>query len=201
MGSLRLKKGAGAIEAFAGDVATKAAVFGSPFFLRTDETSGKHNWEDTCFVKKPEDVLSHLYAIAEFSECADFLGLPWHTWAIRELLPTIPFGVCPHYGNMPICREFKFFVEDGIVKCYHPYWPLDSLEQGGAQGIDYEALCKLPDDVNLHDLAVRAGKAAPGSWSIDILETKRGWFVTDMAEARASYHWPSCGRLKEAATG
>jgi hypothetical protein len=193
------KNGTGALKVFADNVAAKAAPLGYPFFLRTDETSGKHNWERTCFVKRPEDIPAHLYAIAEFSECADFLGLPWHTWAIRELLPTIPFGVCPRYGNMPICREFRFFVEDGSVKCWHPYWPLDSLQDGGAENIDYETLCKLPDDVRLHDLVARAGTAAPGSWSIDVLETKHGWFVTDMAEAHRSYHWPSCERLKIAA--
>jgi hypothetical protein len=31
---------------------------------------------------------------------------------------------------------------------------------------------------------------------VDILETKRGWFVTDMAEAGKSWHWPGCKNEK-----
>jgi hypothetical protein len=187
-----------AIKAFAEDVANAVYAFGYPAFLRTDHTSGKHGWERTCFLQRREDAASHIAAIAEYSELAGMLGLPWDTWAVRELLPTIPVGMCTGYGNMPICREFRFFVEDGAVKCWHPYWPLDSLEEGGAEGVDYDALCKLPDDVNLHDLAIRASNAVPGAWSVDILETKRGWFITDMAEAGKSYHWPSCERLLSA---
>lgn len=30
------------------------------------------------------------------------------------------------------------------------------------------------------------------AWSVDVLETRRGWFVTDMAEAARSFHWPGC---------
>jgi hypothetical protein len=40
--------------------------------------------------------------------------------------------------------------------------------------------------------AKAAGCAVGGAWSVDILETKRGWFVTDMAEAEKSFHWPEC---------
>jgi hypothetical protein len=40
--------------------------------------------------------------------------------------------------------------------------------------------------------AKAAGCAVGGAWSVDILETKRGWFVTDMAEASKSFHWPEC---------
>ncbi len=31
-----------------------------------------------------------------------------------------------------------------------------------------------------------------GAWSVDVLATRRGWVVTDMAEAGISYHWPEC---------
>lgn len=184
-----------AIKLFAKEIADKAVSLGFPLFLRTNETSGKHNWKHTCFVEKPEDVLSRVYGIAEFSEIADFMGMPWHTWVLREMLPTIPFGICPRYGDMPICREFRFFVEDGEIKCSHPYWPLESLIDGGAENIDYKELRTMPDEALLNDLAVKVGKAIPGAWSVDLLETKRGWFVTDMAEAHKSYHWPECEKL------
>ena len=34
-----------------------------------------------------------------------------------------------------------------------------------------------------------------GHWSVDILETERGWYVTDMALAPRSWHWPHCKAL------
>lgn len=182
------------ISAFVAQVATAADQVGYPFFLRTDHTSGKHGWDRNCFVPDREAIAAHVFGIAEFSEiCGMFGELPWHTWAVREMLPTIPFGACPSYDNMPICREFRFFVKDGEVQCHHPYWPKDSLVQGGAPAdLDYDELCRMPEPDGLIDLAERAGRAVPGHWSIDILETKRGWMVTDMAEARRSYHWEGC---------
>jgi len=39
----------------------------------------------------------------------------------------------------------------------------------------------------LHELASQAGKACGGQWSVDLLETDRGWYITDMAEAVKSY--------------
>jgi hypothetical protein len=98
---------------FAAELTTAGAEMGMPFFLRTDHTSAKHGWEDTCFVKSIETTMSHVYNIVEFSEMASIIGLPFDTWAVREFLPTIPVGVCPRYGNMPVCREFRYFVEDG----------------------------------------------------------------------------------------
>jgi hypothetical protein len=45
----------------------------------------------------------------------------------------------------------------------------------------------------LTDLANAAGQAVGGAWSVDVLETRRGWYVTDMAEAASSCHeWPDC---------
>lgn len=50
--------------------------------------------------------------------------------------------------------------------------------------------------LQLYELASRAGKAVGGAWSVDILETTRGypnrWYVTDMAVAEDSWHWPEC---------
>ena len=44
----------------------------------------------------------------------------------------------------------------------------------------------------LRNLASAAGKAVGGEWSVDILETRRGWYITDMAEAYKSWHWKDC---------
>lgn len=180
------------ISAFIWQLSAVATDMGFPIFLRTDHTSGKHEWNKTCYVTKAEDIAEHITNIAYFSECSAMFGeLPWDTWALREYLPIKPFGVCPAYHGMPICREFRFFVEDANIICRHPYWPAMAIERGGARGIDYQALCAIPDET-VHALAARAGEAVGGAWSVDILETERGWFITDMAEAYKSWHWPEC---------
>lgn len=173
-----------------------ATEVGFPCFLRTDHTSGKHSWDKTCFVQSAADIRQHIFAIAEFSEICDFMGLPWSMWAVREFLQTIPHGICPRYGNMPVCREFRFFVDEGKVRCAHPYWPRHALDQGGWIGTneDFDLLCARPHE--LTELAEQAGKAVGCSWSIDILETRRGWYVTDMAEAHKSFHWEGCTQTK-----
>lgn len=185
--------GTGAVKPFFDMLAAAAGEFGFPCFLRTDHTSAKHSWKRSCFLPSADDIPGHVSEIIEFSECCDLIGLPWDTWVVRELLPTMPDGVCPGYGDMPICREFRFFVEDGTVRCHHPYWPREALEHGGAPAdLDYDALCRMKDDAALTALASAAGAAVGGAWSVDILETRRGWFITDMAEARRSFHWEGC---------
>jgi hypothetical protein len=178
-------------DSFFQELRNAATGIGFPCFLRTGMTSGKHEWKNTCYVESASDVPQHVFNIVEFSECADIFGMDWSVWAVRELLPTIPHGVCPRYGNMPVCREFRFFVEDGQIHCFHPYWPLEALKDGGWSG-DYEAMCAVPDEVELRRLAERVSWVVPGAWSVDILETERGWYVTDMAEAYKSFHWEGC---------
>ena len=191
------KDGSGALKLFADQLASIGEELGYPLFLRTDFTSCKHDWNKTCYVSKREDVLAHIYNIAEKSELMDMMGgLKWDTWVLRELLPTTHKAVCPRYGDMPVCREFRLFVEGGEVKCFHPYWPEESLKQGGVK-TDYELIAEMglqgPDELaHLTALAVKVSNAVPGAWSVDILETQRGWFVTDMAEAHKSFHWENC---------
>jgi len=186
-----------AAKPFLADLKTMADEIGYPAFLRTDYTSGKHNWENCCYLASPERLTQCVIGIVEFSEIADMMGLPWDTWVVREFLPTKPLGRCLRYGNMPICREFRFFVDDGHVRCWHPYWPEFSLEQGGAifENADYDAVScvDIDEECGLIALAEKAGRVVGGAWSIDILDTKRGWYVTDMAEAANSWHgWPDC---------
>jgi hypothetical protein len=195
------KEGPGAVRDFGEQIAVIGDEMGWPVFLRTDHTSAKHHWNEACFVAKREDVLSHIFQIAEFSELCSFMGLPWKNWAVREFLPTKPLAIAPRYSDMPVCREFRFFVTDGEVQCWHPYWPLDSLEQGGVVNAEaiYAEMCRCENEAALIALAEAAGRAVPGSWSIDILDTARGWFVTDMAEAEKSFHWSGCAFEKRTA--
>ena len=179
---------------FLQELGAAAAEIGYPVFLRTGMTSGKHSWSRTCYLAYPERLLSHVASLIEFSECVSFVGLPCSWWAVRELLPTMPLAACPNYDGMPVCREFRCFVLDGAVRCLHPYWPTEALERGGVANAAQvaERLSECFDEEEVRALAARAGAAVGGAWSVDVLETERGWFVTDMAEAEKSWHWPGC---------
>ena len=186
-------------EPFFAKIAEAANEIGYPCFLRTDHTSNKHSWKRSCYLTAEQDIPPHVCEIAEFSECCDMMGIPWDTWAVRELLPTIPYGYCSRYGDFPVCKEFRFFVNEGDVQCWHPYWPISALQDGkwevdADESTAYADLCSVDYDTLLHlkNLASRAGVACGGSWSVDLLETERGWFLTDMAEAHKSYHWEGC---------
>jgi len=180
-------------------VRAAADEIGYPCFLRTDHTSGKHSWDKACYLESPDNLMSHMQTIINFWECVNMFGSPCDVWVVREFLPTMPVGVCRDFDNMPICKEFRFFVDGQVVKCYHPYWPLDALEQGNPQyygGFDYEEFCQTSDIEKITELASAAGAAVGGEWSVDILETSRGWFITDMAEAYKSFHWEGCPMIK-----
>lgn len=208
-----------------------------PWFLRTGQGSGKHQWRDTAFVRYRGELHGHIAALVEWSCLVDFLGLPFDVWAVREMLPTRPIAVLPAYRDFPLVREVRAFVKDGKVVCVHPYWPAGAVREGFgmrerhddesdgplvdlvnppagpkvwkpgrfAVPVDLDKIiaegCRLPTYLSggWPELleAVAAAFAGDGAWSVDVLETDRGWYVTDMAEAYRSFHWAGCEKAKE----
>ena len=174
---------------------------GYPVFLRTGQGAGKHQWRETCHVPEAGAIPGHVARLIEWSETVDFLGLPYRFWAVRELLPVAPVAILPRYGSMPLVKEVRCFVEGGRVKCHHPYWPPRAI----AEGLEDVQLFRLSEiltgmkltesewEAALHLAAQAAGVlAGSGSWSVDLLATRQGWYVTDVAEAARSFHWPGC---------
>ena len=163
---------------------------GVPCFLRTGHGSGKHDWKRTCYLTDLGRLKWHVSRLVEWSVMVE-TRLPTNVWAVRELLPTNPIGVCERYGDMPVCREFRCFVDGGDVRCIHGYWPLEALEEGGFVAKFPERWYErfnTPTDAEraeLTELAGRAGAALDGKWSVDLLETDRGWYVIDCAEAES----------------
>ena len=169
---------------------------GVPFFLRTDFTSNKHNWEKSCHVSDLERIGHYVYDLAEFSEMADmFGGMPPDTFVVRELLPTNAVFTA-FWGKMPIAREFRFFVRDGYVEHWQPYWPPESIEGHDPSVAGWrdvlDEMSQLSNDAfqRLVEMTLRVSAAVPGFWSVDWLQTTdRGWVLTDMAEGEKSYRW------------
>jgi hypothetical protein len=183
---------------FIGDIASGISeIGGAPCFLRSGQTSGKHEWARTCYLPDadPETISQHVVAIVEFGELVSFIGLPTDIWVVRKLIPTTPLFTA--FRGMPIVREFRVFVEDGKIACFHPYWPSKSVD-GHTDDQNWraklrEASCLAGDYETIFDLAERAGAALPGAWSIDVLQGSDGaWWVTDCADAGSSFHWPGC---------
>ncbi len=193
-------------------LAAGSVEMGLPCFLRTGQTSGKHQWDRTCLVRDVDLLPHHVGELVEFSAMADFMGLPCNVWVVRELLPTKIICALPAYRGMPLTREFRCFVRGGEIVCIHIYWPAGSIEQGfphTSRGFDEEGDRDVDpvvlqaciekahstegiDEVRLLAARVATAFADDGAWSVDILDTARGWFVTDMAVAADSFHWEGC---------
>jgi hypothetical protein len=175
-------------------IAAAGDEIGWPLFLRTGLTSAKHRWKRSCYVENRDVLLSHVIEIVEFSACADFLGLDTSEWCVRELLPTIPYFHA--FDGFPVVEEYRVFWIDGEVRCIHPYWPRESIRSPSAE--DWRDLLEGAstlldlDRAEILELAQRVGAVTVGDWSIDFLCTDRGWYVTDMAVASQSFHWPGC---------
>lgn len=199
----------------ASSIRDAADPLGYPAFLRTGQGSGKHSWKDCCFLASPEAVPSHIASLIEWSECVDFLGLCYRIWAVREMLPVEPVAVLPRYGNMPLVKEVRCFIAGGAIVCQHPYWPPGSIAdgfgmrslspRGGVREGSLEDAARLAaaihgsepatdDEPRWRPIAEQVARAFAddGAWSVDLLATNRGWFVTDMAEAKRSFHWEGC---------
>ncbi len=188
-----------------------------PWFLRTGQGSGKHNWKECCDLRDLDAVENNILSLVQWSEVIDFMGLPWRYWAVRERLPVKPIAVLPGYDDMPLVREMRCFVEGGKILCHHPYWPRNAIRDGlspAGRGLLFEYndvaseieadrlyAASLMDNEAEWDALSLAKKVAnafadDGCWSVDVLETEAGFYVTDMAIGERSFHWPECEKNK-----
>lgn len=177
----------------------KAAIaeIGLPCFLRTGMTSNKHDWKDSCFIESDDNkyLTKHIASIVETSFMANIAGmaLDYSLWAVREMIPTTP--IITSFRDMPIVKERRLFISDGVVLCNHPYWVKEAFESRG--GISKENMDKLEaleeKDKEIEKMAQYVGRFLKGYWSVDFLQDKDGgWWLTDMAVGSRSYHHPDC---------
>lgn len=178
-----------------------------PVFLRTGQGSGKHDWRHTAYLDLSKDTLaSHVGALVGWSEIVDMLGLPTDVWCVRELLPVEPIVTLEKYGGMPLVREMRFFVSGGHARCWHSYWPSGAIERGfvgtreelawAVQESRRVSPAEMAEATSLVKRVARAF-ADDGAWSVDVLATRRGFQITDMALAAESYHAPECPHFRE----
>lgn len=171
----------------------EAEKIGYPLFLRTDETSNKFEWGNSCYVESKEKLYGNLLSILEMIEMS--FGIGFRGVALREFL-NLETSFTSHRG-MPVAKEFRLFVRNGKLECLHPYWPKVSIVKPSVANWQ-EEIDKLrilsPDDLNaiLKELA-KFNDELPEWWSIDFCKTVNGeWYLTDMAIGEQSYHWATC---------
>ena len=164
---------------------------GYPVFLRTGHTSGKHEWRRTCYLTGSVDIPGHIFNLVEVSELVDMFGLPTEVWAVRELLKTTP--AFHAFEGMPITKERRYFVIDGTVVGFHPYWPPEAITNPSTSDwrwrLDRIQHQPQAETNYLTLMSERVGELVPGAWSIDWLWAQGQWYLTDMAWAERSYVW------------
>lgn len=164
---------------------------GTPCFLRTSHGSGKHDWSRTCYVTDVARIELHVWNLVEWSHLVDLGGLPYDTWAVREMIETDPLFHA--FWGMPITREFRVFATEQAVETVLPYWPPAAIRRPDTD--DWEARLHEASTIThaeqtlLEGLAKAAVAAVGGGyWSIDFLEDREGfWFLTDMADGERSH--------------
>lgn len=178
-----------------------ADKFGYPVFVRSDLSSGKHSWKSTCFVQYPDNIESNVINLCGEHELWTLLGLNYKAIAVREFLE-LDAAFTAFSGDMPINREFRYFIRDGKIVCRHFYWPEEAFNSHPARmagTADWkERLLVLsqigPEESQLLDsYALRVGEVMPEFWSVDFAKGKNGvWYLIDMAVGENSYHWTGC---------
>jgi hypothetical protein len=179
-----------------------ATHIGYPVFLRTDLCSGKHDWNQSCYVDNPSKMAHNFDKVVESNVRWQMLGINPQAAVVREFLD-LETAFTAFIGDMPINKERRYFVENGRVLCGHPYWPESAFNNHPARmanGFDWERkLARLNErdssESILEDYAVAVSKSLEGFWSVDFAKGREGsWYLLDMALGKNSYHWPDCER-------
>lgn len=170
------------------DVAAQKVWY--PCFIRTWHSSNKHDWKDSCYLEKKEDIIRLLCNLTEHSYMADmFKAWPVNTIVVRKLIQTKPFF--RYFRDMPITREVRMFLKDWKIESIHPYWPkeafdwenkelLDQLKElNNISQWDREFLKKIWTFIAVH---------FDWYWSCDFLQrVDWEWICIDMAVWENSY--------------
>jgi hypothetical protein len=181
---------------------------GYPCFFRMGDGSGKHSWKDCCWISSPADIPGHLYQTVEDQACKD---LDTDIVVIREGIRTRPLFHA-FWGEMPITREFRFFVEieekteieDGPpgpfgeqrkilslptyepkITHIQPYWPAEAID---GHRPDRENWAQLLQGVSTLSAAEHETLTALVLAAMSQFHGTEGWSV-DVLQDRAGEWW------------
>jgi len=175
-----------------GKILSCADKLGYPLFIRTDQSSAKHSYVDTCKVEKRDQLSANIYRLIEENIMCD---LNIQTLYFRSFIE-LNSGFTA-FNKLPIAPERRYFVKDGEVLCHHPYWPEEAIQNASREiwipklnAINFEYRDEI---IILTTFSETISKAVPGCWSVDFAKAKDGtWYFIDMADARLSWHPEDC---------
>jgi len=181
------------------DIDKELKKFEFPIFMRTDQSSFKHDWEETCFVTKKEQIIPRIKDMIENSFCLGINGIPCNYIYFREY---IEMDTMFHafWHKTPINPEIRFFVKDGKVRCWHWYWVKDAIRNPSRpdwkelinkkkQEIYNEIIYNEIREILIPHAELVAREFKEGYFSVDYCRAKNhDWYVIDMAEGVKSWH-------------
>lgn len=184
-----------------------AKKIGYPLFMRTDNSSVKHSWKKTCYVPSEDVLKSHIMELLTESAMQGWMSYVDRGLFFRELLELevghkygVPFTA--FFGEFPVNKERRYFIKDGAIQCFHPYWYPPAIHD--ASYPDYQdTLDYLNKETNeekklLSEYALKVADVMDGYWSVDFAKALDGkWYLIDMARGEDSFHWLECRYCSE----
>jgi len=189
-----------AIETQMDEIQEACDAIGTPLFLRTSHTSGKHSWNDTCYVSDFSKIRQHISALVVDTAWKE-IGI--EALVFREYIE-MNSTFTAFRGKMPVNPERRYFIRDGKIQCHHPYWVEESIAESdkpfAAIGKSNlvpnwrELLAVLntetPEEVVLlSKYALVVADVLHGYWSVDFCMAKdENWYLIDCALGESSWH-------------
>lgn len=168
--------------------------FGYPVFVRTDLSSGKHNYLESCYIGDYESIHKNIWRLIETNAIKD---LWFNSLIVREYL-RLDWRFRA-FNGLPIAPERRYFIEDGEVICHHPYWPENAIKfWGGSKNWEHtiwKEHLKRMNHESIEEIELLTGytrlvsQNISGDWSVDFAKGANGtWYLIDMATAIQSWH-------------
>jgi len=166
-----------------------------PMFMRTDQSSGKHSWSETCFLPSKNDLKGHLSMLLEEHEMQNMAGeLGYEAIVFREFLE-LENSFTAFYSDFPVSKEVRCFIKNGELVSIHNYWFEEAIKQGHPHDPKWREKLKKLNKITNDDLAeiiTQLNKVIPkfnDYWSVDFAKGKNGvWYLIDCARGEVSYH-------------
>lgn len=174
-----------------------AKKIGYPLFLRTDNSSQKHDWKNSCYVENRDQLFPHISGLIDSNGGCDLID---NAIILREFIPMYS-KFTAFWGDFPVSKEMRFFIKDGEVQCRHWYWFDEVIrKQGRPKDKEWESKLRMlnkltdNDELMLNSFLKKVCEAFPeGYWSVDFCLSKHGiWHLIDMARGEVSFHYPTC---------
>lgn len=184
-----------------------------PIFLRTDHSSQKHLFKQTCRLPNKSALLGHILELVDNNMASD---LQDNALVFREWID-FDAGFVAFEGHLPISIEARVFVNHNKIQCVHPYWPEDAIGTWlyHKMALDAELdqksriitnprwreILKSQNDFVmqsrpiLEKYAVMVAESIGDGdcWSVDFAFGRDGkWYLIDCAAGQVSYHYPDC---------